>query len=60
MGRRRAVAIARDFDETNPGDLTRQITAIQTRVIVLAKGKNESITVNVSRAKIDGALGQIS
>ena len=56
----RAVELARVFDETNPGDLTRQITAIQTRLIVLAKDKTKTITASVSRAKIDEAPEQIS
>ncbi len=60
MATGRAVKLARDFDERNPGDLTRQITAIQTRLIVLAKEKTKAITASVSRAKIGEAPEQIS
>ena len=56
----RAVELARVFDETNPDDLTRQITAIQTRLIVLTKDKTKTITASVSRAKIDEAPEQTS
>ena len=56
----RAVELARVFDETDPADLTPQITASQSRLIVLAKDKTEAITASVSRAKIDEAPEQIS
>lgn len=60
MAPERAVGLARVFDERNPADRTRQITAIQTRLIALAKDKTEAITANDSRAKIDEAPEQIS
>lgn len=60
MTRERASELARLFEETNPADLTRQITAIQTRLIILAKDKTEAITASISRAKTDEAPDQIS
>ena len=48
------------FEDTNPADLTRKITAIQTRLITLAKDKTEAITVSVTRAKPDEARTNIS
>ena len=48
------------FNDTNPAELTRQITAIQTRLITLAKDKTEALTASVSRAKIGEAPKQIS
>jgi hypothetical protein len=59
MEPQRAIELARVFDETNPADLTRQITAIRTRLIALAKDKTEAISASVSRAKIDEAPDQI-
>jgi len=46
----RTTALAQQFDDINPAELTRQITAIQTRLITLAKDKTEAITVSISRA----------
>jgi len=48
------------FDNTNPAELTRQITAIQTRLIGLARDKTDALTAGVSRAKPDEACGQLS
>ena len=48
------------FNDTNPAELTRQITAIQTRLIALAKDKTNALTASVSRAKIDEAPKQIT
>lgn len=48
------------FNDTNPAELTRQITAIQTRLIALAKDKTNALTASVSRAKISEAPKQIS
>ena len=56
----RAAELAQQFDDTNPGELTRQITVIQTRLIALAKDKTEAITAGVSRAKPDEARDQLS
>ncbi|MGB3911775.1 MAG: transposase family protein [Pseudolysinimonas sp.] len=39
------------FTSTNPAELTRQITAIQTRLIHLAAAKTTALTAGVSRAK---------
>lgn len=46
--------------DTNPADLTRQITAIQTRLIHLAAAKTASINAGISRAKPDEACTQLS
>lgn len=43
------------FESTNPAELTRQITAIQTRLIHLAATKTTAISARVSRAKPDEA-----
>ena len=43
----RALDLARVFDETNPADLTRQITPIGTRLIARAKDKTEAIAGSV-------------
>jgi hypothetical protein len=48
------------FEATNPAELTRKITAIQNRLINLAKDKTEAITASITRAKIDEARDQIS
>lgn len=56
----RAVALAEQFDNVNPAELTRQITVIQTRLIALAKDKTQAITAAVSRAKPDEARDQLS
>lgn len=48
------------FEATNPAELTRQITAIQTRVITLATDKTRAITAAVSRAKTNEAGNQLS
>jgi hypothetical protein len=48
------------FEVTNPADLTRNITVIQTRLITLAKDKTSAVTASVSRAKIDEARDQLS
>ncbi|TFB94916.1 transposase [Cryobacterium sp. HLT2-28] len=48
------------FADTNPAKLTRQITAIQTRLISLARDKTNTLTTGVSRAKLDEAPEQIS
>lgn len=56
----KAAEFAHLFDMANPAELTRQITAIQTRLIALAKDKTEAITARVSRAKTDEARNQLS
>jgi hypothetical protein len=56
----KAAELAALFEATNPAELTRQITAIQTRLIALAKDKTEAITANLSRAKPDEARDQLS
>jgi hypothetical protein len=48
------------FEVTNPAELTRKITAIQSRLITLAKDKTEVVTANLSRAKPDEARDQLS
>ena len=57
---KKAAELATVFEATNPAELTRQITAIQTRLIALATDKTTAITANVSRAKPDGARDQLS
>jgi hypothetical protein len=56
----RVTELAQLFDETNPAELTRQITTIQTRLIALAKDKTDAVTADVSRAKPDEARTHIS
>jgi len=56
----KAAELASLFEITNPAELTRKITAIQTRLIALAKDKTEAVTANVSRAKPDEARNQLS
>jgi hypothetical protein len=48
------------FEETNPALLTRKITATQTRLIILAAAKTDTITNSVSRAKIGEARDHLS
>jgi hypothetical protein len=60
MSAETAAAIAALFEDTNPAELTRQITRIQTRLIALAKDKTDAITASVSRAKTDEARGHVS
>lgn len=48
------------FMSTNPADLTRQITAIQTRLIHLAADKTTTLNARISRAKPDEARTQLS
>ena len=48
------------FATTNPADLTRKITTIQTRLIALAKDKTNAVTANISRAKPAEARDQLS
>lgn len=54
-----AAELAQLFEDTNPTELTRQITAIQTRLITPAKDKTEALTASVSRAKTSEASDQI-
>jgi hypothetical protein len=56
----KTVELAGLFDTTNPADLTRKITAIQTRLIALAKDKTNAVTANISRAKPAEARDQLS
>lgn len=48
------------FDATNPADLTRGITDIQTRLIHLAAAKTDVLNHTVSRAKPNEARDQLS
>ena len=48
------------FQSTNPAELTRQITAIQTRLIHLAAAKTAAISAGVSRAKPGEARTHLS
>lgn len=56
----KAAEFAALFEATNPAELTRQITAIQNRLINLAKDKTNALTASVSRAKIDEARTHVS
>ena len=56
----RAAELAQLFEATNPADLTRQITTIQTRLISLAKDKTNAITASITRAQIGEAPNQLS
>ena len=56
----KAAELATLFEATNPAELTRQITAIQTRLIALAKDKTEAVTASLSRANTDEARDQLS
>lgn len=60
MNAERGAELAQLFDDTNPADLTREITTIQARLITLAKDKTEAHTVHVSRAKIGEASDTLS
>jgi hypothetical protein len=53
-------ALASLLEITNPADLTRKITAIQTRLINLAKDKTNAVTASITRAKPAEARTQIS
>ncbi|HZJ39506.1 MAG TPA: hypothetical protein VFD20_00965 [Demequina sp.] len=55
-----AVELAALFETTNPAELTRKITAIQTCLIALAKDKTNAVTANGSRAKPAEARNQLS
>ena len=57
---KKAAELATVFEATNPAELTRQITAIQTRLIALATDKTTAITAGISRAKTDEASDQLS
>lgn len=52
--------LAHLFEATNPAELTRQITTIQTRLIALAQDKTDAITATITRAKTDEARDQLS
>jgi hypothetical protein len=52
---KKAADVATVFGATNPAKLTRQTTAIQTRLIALATDKATAITAGISRAKTDEA-----
>ena len=56
----KAAELATLFEVTNPAELTRKITAIQTRLINLAKDKASAVTASVSRAKIGEARDHLS
>lgn len=55
-----AKELAELFEATNPAELTRSITRIQPELIVLAAAKNQVLTSDLSRAKIDEARTKIS
>lgn len=56
----KAAEVAALFEATNPAELTRRITTIQTQLIALAKDKTAAITASVSRAKPAQARDQLS
>jgi len=56
----KAAELAALFETTNPAELTRKITAVQTRLITLAKDKTNAVTASGSRAKPAEARDQLS
>lgn len=56
----KATELAGLFDPTNPTDLTRQITVIQTGLIRLAADKTDAIGAKIARAKPNEAHEQLS
>lgn len=48
------------FEATNPAELTRRITDVQTRLIYLAAAKTDVLSQANSRAEIDEARDEIS
>jgi hypothetical protein len=52
MTAEKAAEFAALFQAADPAEMTRKITAIQTRLVALAKDKTKAITASVSRAKI--------
>jgi len=56
----KAAKFAALFEATNPAELTRKITTIQTRLISLAKDKTSAVTASITRAKPDEAPGKFS
>lgn len=56
----KATELARMFDAVNPADLTRDIIAIQTRLIHLAAAKTAAISADISRAKPGEARTHLS
>ncbi|HZJ39508.1 MAG TPA: hypothetical protein VFD20_00975 [Demequina sp.] len=59
-GRPSGKDLAALFETANPAELTRKIKVIQTRLIALAKDKNNAVTANGSRAKPAEARNQLS
>jgi hypothetical protein len=60
MHQRDAADLETLFEVTNPADLTRNLTVIQTLLIALAAAKTDVFTSNVSRAEIREARDQLS
>ena len=56
----KATELATMFDTVNPADLTRDIIAIQTRLIHLAAAKTAAISAGTSRAKPGEARTHLS
>lgn len=51
----KAAELAALFEESNPAELTRKNTAIQTRLIHLAASKTATLSAGISRAKLGEA-----
>jgi len=60
LGAEKTAELTALFEATNPADLTRQITAIQTRLIHLAATKTAALAAGASRAQPDEARPQLS
>ena len=56
----KAAELAALMDTTNPADLTRGITTIQTQLIALAAAKTQALEASSTRAQIDEARELIS
>lgn len=56
----KAAELAELMDKTNPADLTRGITAIQTQLIALAAAKTRALETASTRAQIDEARTTLS
>lgn len=60
LSKQKRTELAALFEDTNPAELTRRITDIQTRLINLAAAKTDVLTHEISRAKSDEASSHLS
>jgi hypothetical protein len=56
----KAAELAELMDKTNPADLTRGITTVQTQLIALAAAKTRALEASSTRAQMDEAREVIS